>query len=487
MFDALARLADGNARRIGLIAIALLPPRRRARRLGRRAASTPTAPTTRRPRRCKADERLEDAGLRVPAVIAVVEDAPVAEPATRARVEALERERARAPRRRLGRPATTTPAPPPSSPTTADSTYFAVALKPTDDKAVAGSRRATSPTSSRRSPGVIVGGAARRPGAGQQAGREGPADGRDARLPAALPALAALLPQPRRRAAAADDRRPGDRRHLPDPARRQRIRLDLDLRPQPDDRRSGSGWRSTTASSSSPATARRSPRTGPGLAAMRRVLATAGRTVFFSSLTVAAALASLLVFPQRFLYSMGLGGVAGGAVRGADLADRAAGGADPARRPGSTRSAPALPAAPRRGRRAARRERLLVPALALRDAPAGPGRDAQRRSADRPRAALLRRSSSTPSTRPCCRTSASARQAYDTVSERVPALPRHADLGSTSKAAAPTARGALAARGRARCRGVAEVARRSGSRGGVTAIAGDLRPTPSSPRRARTR
>ncbi|HVY77616.1 MAG TPA: MMPL family transporter, partial [Solirubrobacterales bacterium] len=47
---------------------------------------------------------------------------------------------------------------------------------------------------------------------------------------------------------------------------------------------------------------------GPGLAAMRRVMATAGRTVFFSSLTVAAALASLIVFPQRFLYSMGFGG-----------------------------------------------------------------------------------------------------------------------------------------------------------------------------------
>jgi RND superfamily putative drug exporter len=47
---------------------------------------------------------------------------------------------------------------------------------------------------------------------------------------------------------------------------------------------------------------------GPGLPAMRRTLATAGRTVLFSSLTVAAALASLLVFPQRFLYSMGLGG-----------------------------------------------------------------------------------------------------------------------------------------------------------------------------------
>jgi uncharacterized membrane protein YdfJ with MMPL/SSD domain len=49
-------------------------------------------------------------------------------------------------------------------------------------------------------------------------------------------------------------------------------------------------------------------RTGPGLEAMRRTLATAGRTVLFSSLTVAGALAALLVFPQRFLYSMGLGG-----------------------------------------------------------------------------------------------------------------------------------------------------------------------------------
>src|SRR6266508_5688253 len=50
-------------------------------------------------------------------------------------------------------------------------------------------------------------------------------------------------------------------------------------------------------------------RTGPGLEALRQTLATAGRTVLFSSLTVAGALASLLVFPQRFLYSMGLAGV----------------------------------------------------------------------------------------------------------------------------------------------------------------------------------
>src|SRR3954467_4146227 len=49
-------------------------------------------------------------------------------------------------------------------------------------------------------------------------------------------------------------------------------------------------------------------RTGPGAAAMRRTLQTAGRTVLFSSLTVAGAIASLIVFPQRFLYSMGIGG-----------------------------------------------------------------------------------------------------------------------------------------------------------------------------------
>ena len=49
-------------------------------------------------------------------------------------------------------------------------------------------------------------------------------------------------------------------------------------------------------------------RSGPGFEAMRRTLGSAGRTVLFSSLTVAGALASLLVFPQRFLYSMGIAG-----------------------------------------------------------------------------------------------------------------------------------------------------------------------------------
>lgn len=43
-------------------------------------------------------------------------------------------------------------------------------------------------------------------------------------------------------------------------------------------------------------------------AAISRTLQTAGRTVLYSSLTVAGALACLLVFPLRFLYSMGIGG-----------------------------------------------------------------------------------------------------------------------------------------------------------------------------------
>jgi RND superfamily putative drug exporter len=43
--------------------------------------------------------------------------------------------------------------------------------------------------------------------------------------------------------------------------------------------------------------------------ALAATLRTAGRTVLFSAITVAAALAALLVFRQRFLYSMGVGGL----------------------------------------------------------------------------------------------------------------------------------------------------------------------------------
>jgi RND superfamily putative drug exporter len=49
-------------------------------------------------------------------------------------------------------------------------------------------------------------------------------------------------------------------------------------------------------------------RSGFGVEALRRTLATSGRTIIFSALTVAAALASLTIFPQNFLFSMGLAG-----------------------------------------------------------------------------------------------------------------------------------------------------------------------------------
>ena len=44
--------------------------------------------------------------------------------------------------------------------------------------------------------------------------------------------------------------------------------------------------------------------------AIRVTMATAGRTVLFSGLTVAAAMSSLLIFPQNFLRSLGYGGMA---------------------------------------------------------------------------------------------------------------------------------------------------------------------------------
>ncbi len=57
-------------------------------------------------------------------------------------------------------------------------------------------------------------------------------------------------------------------------------------------------------------------RFGPGFDAMRTTLRTAGRTVAYSALTVAVAMAALLVFPQPFLYSMGAGGIVAALVSG---------------------------------------------------------------------------------------------------------------------------------------------------------------------------
>src|SRR5277367_2183988 len=43
-------------------------------------------------------------------------------------------------------------------------------------------------------------------------------------------------------------------------------------------------------------------------AALATVRQTAGRTVLFSSVTIAAAMATLAIFPERFVYSMGVAG-----------------------------------------------------------------------------------------------------------------------------------------------------------------------------------
>ena len=321
----------------------------------------------------KARERLQDAGLRFPAVLAILDNAPVAKPSTRARVSAIEHAL-----RRRGDVDSVTDYYGTRSPAFVShdgrSTYLAVALKSTENKTGAGNRRRD-----RRRTGEPAGcrssAATRSPRSRSTSQVE-----KDLRMAEmlAFPLLfllsllffrslvAALLPLMIGGLAIVGTflilRIASEFGGISVFALNLTTALGLGLAIDYS-LFIVSRYREEIA------------KDGPGLAAMRRVLATSGRTVFFSSLTVSAALASLLVFPQSFLYSMGLGGAAGGAVRGADLADRAAGGAVPARRPRQRRRA-ALPAAPRRGRHPPRRERLLVPALALRDAPADPGGDA---------------------------------------------------------------------------------------------------------------
>jgi RND superfamily putative drug exporter len=304
MFDALARLADGNARRIGLFAIVFFLLAGAlggsvANRLDPYGADDPSTETV------KAKDRLFDAGLRIPAVLAVVEDAPVAAAATRARVEALER----SVRRRADVKSVTgyydTRSPVFVS-KDGRSTYFAIALKPTDDKQwqEAGAEIADQLSAK---PGVVVGGAAV---AQEQVNKQVEKDLRMAEM-LAFPLLfllsllffrslvASVLPLMIGGLAIVGTflilRLASEFGSISIFALNLTTALGLGLAIDYS-LFIVSRYREEIA------------KDGPGLAAMRRVLATAGRTVFFSSLTVSAALASLLVFPQRFLYSMGLGG-----------------------------------------------------------------------------------------------------------------------------------------------------------------------------------
>ena len=304
MFDFLARLADGSARRVGLFAIAFfllagIVGGSVADRLDPYGADDPSTETV------KAMDRLEDAGLRVPAVVAVVEDAPVAQPATRRRVEALEREvRERADVASVtGYYETRSPA---FVSRDGRSTYFAVALKATGDKQMQEAGAEIADQLADKS-GVVVGGFAV---AQEQVNKQVEEDLKKAEM-LAFPLLfllsllffrslvASVLPLMIGGLAIVGTflilRVASEFASISIFALNLTTALGLGLAIDYS-LFIVSRYREEIA------------KTGPGLAAMRRVLATAGRTVFFSSLTVAAALASLLVFPQRFLYSMGLGG-----------------------------------------------------------------------------------------------------------------------------------------------------------------------------------
>jgi uncharacterized membrane protein YdfJ with MMPL/SSD domain len=304
MFDSLARLANGKARRVALFAVAFFVLAGAlggsvADRLDPYGADDPATETV------KAMDRLEEAGLRVPAVITVVEDAPVAAPATRRRVEALEDEvRKRADVASVsGYYDTRSPA---FVSRDGDSTYFAVALKATEDKELQESGREIADQLSDRA-GVVVGGFAV---AQEQVNKQVEKDLQKAEM-LAFPLLfllsllffrslvASLLPLMIGGLAIVGTflilRAASEFGSISIFALNLTTALGLGLAIDYS-LFVVSRYREEIAKS------------GPGLAAMQRVLATAGRTVFFSSLTVAAALASLLVFPQRFLYSMGLGG-----------------------------------------------------------------------------------------------------------------------------------------------------------------------------------
>jgi RND superfamily putative drug exporter len=304
MFDALARFADGNARRIGLFAIVFFLLTGAvggsvADRLDPYGADDPSTETV------EARERLQEAGLRGPAVIAVVENAPVAKPATRARVEALEASVARRAdvKSVTGYYGTRSPA---FVSHDGRSTYFAIALNATDDKEWQEAGAAIADQLSAH-PGVVVGGGAV---AQEQVNKQVEEDLKTAEM-LAFPLLfllsllffrsfvASLLPLMIGGLAIIGTflilRLASEFASVSIFALNLTTALGLGLAIDYS-LFIVSRYREEIAKS------------GPGLVAMRRVMATAGRTVFFSSLTVAAALASLLVFPQRFLYSMGLGG-----------------------------------------------------------------------------------------------------------------------------------------------------------------------------------
>ncbi len=304
MFDALARLADRRAKRVVIVgAIFFLLAGALgggvADRLDPYGADDPATESV------KAADLLDDSGFRQTALIVLLEDAPVSKPATRDRVEGLERwlrdqrevasvsgfydTRSRAFVSRDG-----------------SSTYIAVALKPTGDKAWQDAAKDISDRLAGR-PGLLVGGPAM---AQQQVNEQVESDLQRAEM-LAFPLLfllsllffrslvAALLPLMIGAFAIVGTflilRAASELTSISIFALNLTTGLGLGL---------SIDYSLFVVSRYREEIAK----TGPGLGAIRATMRTAGRTVLFSSLTVAAALAALTIFPQRFLYSMGLGG-----------------------------------------------------------------------------------------------------------------------------------------------------------------------------------
>ncbi|MEX0972146.1 MAG: MMPL family transporter [Solirubrobacterales bacterium] len=304
MFDALARFADRRARRVGLFAIfffllAAAFGGSVAERLDPYGADDPETEAV------EAREALRDAGYRHPGAVVVVRDAPVATPAGRAKVAELSRELWAMPDVDLVAGYLDTG----SRDFVSDdgrSTYLSITLAPLDDKEwqEAGAQIVEHYAAN---PDVIVGGPAV---AQEQVNKQVESDLQRAEM-LAFPLLfllsllffrslvAALLPLMIGALAIVGTflilRLASELGSVSIFALNLTTALGLGLSIDYS-LFIVSRYREEIA------------KDGPGLAAMRRVLATAGRTVFFSALTVSAALASLLVFPQRFLYSMGLGG-----------------------------------------------------------------------------------------------------------------------------------------------------------------------------------
>ena len=116
---------------------------------------------------------------------------------------------------------------------------------------------------------------------------------------------------------------------------------------------------------------------GMPVTAVRRAVATAGRTIVFSAATVAAALAALLVFPVYFLRSFAYAGISVVALATVAALDRAARVARRARAHGST------PCGPEPGPSGPGRVAVLAARRHRGDAPAAGGRPGRRCGAGR--------------------------------------------------------------------------------------------------------